>query len=141
MNVEVGSNVFTNTDGIIEVEGVPQLQVALRQPGPRLLVSFAMFDEAGRMLAKLTDSTLMFNERRAYELVKTQEGLTLRHTESGKVVLQVEARGADTVALTKGEFRSIKGHLVEISGKEWKIDKRRSSGATTDAKGGAVQLG
>ena len=30
MDVEVGSNVYRNTDGMIEIEGVPQIEVALK---------------------------------------------------------------------------------------------------------------
>ena len=30
MDVEVGSNLYRNTDGMIEIEGVPQIQVALK---------------------------------------------------------------------------------------------------------------
>ncbi len=30
MDVEVGSNLYRNTDGMIEIEGIPQIQVALK---------------------------------------------------------------------------------------------------------------
>ena len=30
MDVDVGSNVYRNTDGMIEIEGVPQIEVALK---------------------------------------------------------------------------------------------------------------
>jgi len=30
MDLEVGSNLYQNTDGTIEIEGVPQIQVALK---------------------------------------------------------------------------------------------------------------
>jgi hypothetical protein len=42
MDLEVGSNLYQNTDGTIEIEGVPQIQVALKPNA--LLVSFAVFD-------------------------------------------------------------------------------------------------
>ena len=65
MDLEVGSNLYQNTDGTIEIEGVPQIQVALKSNA--LLINFALFDANGKMTAKLVDSTLTFNERRAYE--------------------------------------------------------------------------
>ena len=67
MDVEVGSNLYRNTDGMIEIEGVPQIQVALKPTTGDLLVTFALFDAGGKVTAKLVDSTLMINERRAYE--------------------------------------------------------------------------
>ena len=139
MDLEVGSNLYQNTDGTIEIEGVPQIQVALK-PNV-LLVSFAVFDATGKMTAKLVDSTLMFNERRAYELTKAPSRITLTHVESKNVVLEMELKTPDLVAFTKGGFHTVKGHLLEVSPTEWKVDKQRSSGAKQDVQGGAVKIG
>ena len=103
MDVEVGSNLYRNTDGMIEIEGVPQIQVALK-PHRRLLVNFAVFDANGKMTAKLIDSTLMINERRAYEVTKSPvschtdpRGIQERHLTDG-------SKKPDLVAFTKGGF-------------------------------------
>lgn len=141
MDVEIGSNLYRNTDGTIEIEGVPQIQIALKEPSKAVLVNFALFDENGKMTAKLVDSTLMFNERRAYEVAKTPTRVTLMHTESKKVVLQIDLKAPDIVVFSRGGFHSVKGHLVEVSGQEWKIDKQQASGTTQDVKGGSVKLG
>jgi len=139
MDLEVGSNLYQNTDGTIEIEGVPQIQVALKPNA--LLINFAVFDANGKMTAKLVDSTLMFNERRAYEVTKTPSRVTLTHVESKNVVLQMELKKPDLVAFTKGGFHTVKGHLLEVSSREWKVDKQRSSGTTQDVQGGSVKIG
>jgi hypothetical protein len=141
MDVEVGSNLYRNTDGMIEIEGVPQIQVTLKPATGMLLVNFALFDMEGKVTAKLNDSTLMINEKRAYEVTKTPKSLLLTHLASGTVILQMEVKAPDVVALTKGEFHTIKGHVIRISPTEWNIDKLRASGTTQDAKGGPVALG
>jgi hypothetical protein len=141
MDVEVGSNLYRNSDGTIEIEGVPQIQVSQHPATGALLVNFALFDANGKMLAKVVDSTIMFNERRAYELTKTAHSVTLKESATGKVLLQLELKAPDTVVFSKGEFHTMKGRLLEVSAKEWKIDKQRKSGATQDAKGGAVAIG
>ena len=141
MDVEVGSNLYRNTDGMIEIEGVPQIQVTLKPATGALLVSFALFDVEGKVTAKLSDSTLMINEKRAYEVTKTPKSLLLTHLASGTVILQMEVKAPDVVAFTKGEFHTIKGHVIRISPTEWNIDKLRASGTTQDAKGGPVALG
>ena len=139
MDLEVGSNLYQNTDGTIEIEGVPQIQVVVKPNA--LLINFAVFDANGKMTAKLVDSTLMFNDRRAYEVTKAPSRVTLTHLESKNVVLQMEVKKPDLVAFTKGEFHSVKGHLLEVSPTEWKVDKQRSSGTTQDVQGGAVKIG
>jgi hypothetical protein len=141
MDVEVGSNLYRNTDGMIEIEGVPQIQVALKPMTGALLVNFVLFDAGGKVTAKLVDSTLMINERRAYEVNKTPKSLLLTHPASGTVVLQLDVKSPDVVTFTKGEFHTIKGHVIQVSSVEWKIDKLRASGTTHDLKGGSVVLG
>lgn len=92
MDVEVGSNLYRNTDGMIEIEGVPQIQVALKPTTGALLVNFALFDANGKVTAKLNDSTLMINEKRAYDVMQTPKSLLLTHSASGTVVLQIDLK-------------------------------------------------
>ena len=141
MDVEMGSNVYRNTDGMIEIEGVPQIEVALKPITGALLVNFALFNEEGKVTAKLNDSTLMINEQRAYDVVTTPKSLLLTHSASGTIVLQIEVKATGVVALTKGEFHTIKGHIIRISPTEWTIDKLRASGTTQDVKGKSVVIG
>lgn len=141
MNLEVGSNVYENTDGTIEFEGVPQIQVSVKPPTNSLMVNFALFDEKGVMKAKLVDSSLMFNEQRAYEVTRSPEKVVLSHAQSKQIVLQMEIKRPDVVVMTKGKFHTVKGKLLEVSPTDWKIDKQRASGTTHDAKGGAVKIG
>jgi hypothetical protein len=141
MDVEVGSNLYRNTDGTIEVEGIPQIQVALKPTTGALLVNFALFDADGKVTAKLVDSTLMVNEKRAYEVNKTPKSLRLTHSATGTVILQMDVKVPDLVAFTKGEFHTIKGHVIQVSPGEWKIDKLHVSGTTQDLKGRSVVLG
>lgn len=141
MDVEVGSNLYRNSDGTIEIEGVPQIQVTQHPSTGALLVNFALFDSSGRMLAKVVDSTLMFNERRAYAVTKTAKSVAVKEAASGKILLQLDLKAPDVVSFSKGEFHTLKGHLLEVSAKEWKVDKQKKSGLTHDAQGGAVSIG
>lgn len=141
MDVEVGSNLYRNTDGMIEIEGVPQIQVALKPVTGALLVNFALFNEEGKVTAKLNDSTLMINEKRAYELKNNPKSLLLTHPASGTVIVQIDVKAPEVVAFTKGEFHTIKGHVIRISPTEWSIEKLRASGTTQDMQGGSVVLG
>jgi hypothetical protein len=141
MDIEVGSNLYRNSDGTIEIEGVPQIQVARHPSTGALLVNFALFDSNGRMLAKVVDSTMMFNERRAYDLSSSATSVALKEASSGKILLQLDMKAPDLVSFSKGEFHTMKGRVLEVSPHEWKIEKQRKSGLVHDAKGGAVSIG
>ncbi|TLY28311.1 MAG: hypothetical protein E6K63_08630 [Nitrospirae bacterium] len=141
MDIEIGSNLYRNTDGTVEVEGVPQLTVSIRKPEGPLMVNFVVFDEGGRVCAKLVDSTMSFNERRAHELTRTPSSLMLKHTESDTIVLEIALKAPDRVLVKHGAFLTMKGHLLEISPTEWRVQKRRMSGGDDDVHGGAVTIG
>ncbi|MBA5872226.1 MAG: hypothetical protein GDA68_19845 [Nitrospira sp. CR2.1] len=141
MDIEVGSNLYRNSNGIIDIEGVPQFEVAIKEPSGALLVNFALFDEVGRMTAKVVDSNLMFNERRAYQLARSPTSVSLKHEESGTVVFALELKDSNRVVFSRGSFHTIKGHRLDVSQTEWRIDKKHFSGKDTDTKGGAVFLG
>lgn len=141
MDIEVGSNLYRNSNGTIEVEGVAQIHVIRHPSTGALLINFALFDSTGRMLAKIVDSTMMFNDRRAYELTKTNTSVAMKEAESGKILLQFDVKASDVVAFSRGEFHTMKGHLLQVSPTEWKLDKQQKSGLTHDAKGGAVPIG
>ncbi|MGE0645756.1 MAG: hypothetical protein AB7P24_19020 [Nitrospira sp.] len=141
MDIEVGSNLYRNSNGTIEIEGVPQIQLVRHAATGALLVNFALFDSTGRMLAKVVDSALMFNERRAYEVTKTNSSLTMKEVGSGKILLKIEAKAPDMVSFSRGEFHTIKGRLLQVSSTQWQIDKQQKSGSTQDAQGGSVSIG
>lgn len=141
MDIEIGSNRYRNTDGTVEIEGVPQLTVAVRSPNNWLLVNFVMFDDVGRVTAKVVDSVFAFNERGAYELARTPTSLVMRHTESGKVVLQIERKDLNCAVISKAEFLTIKAHTLEITPTEWRVEKTCLSGGDTDLQGKSVQIG
>ena len=141
MDIEVGSNLYRNSNGIIDIEGVPQFEVAIKQPVRALLVNFALFDEVGRMMAKVVDSNLTFNERRAYQLAKSPTSVSLKHEESGTVVFALELREGNRVVFSRGSFHTIKGHRLDVSQTEWRIDKKQFSGKDADMQGGSVFLG
>lgn len=141
MDIEIGSNLYRNSNGIIEVEGVPQIQLARHPSTGALLVNFALFDVNGRMLAKVVDSTMMFNDRRAYESTKTDKSVAIKEAKSGKVLLQLDLKAPDVVSFSQGEFHTMKGHLLQVSPTEWKLDKQQKSGVTQDVQGGAASIG
>lgn len=141
MDIEIGSNLYRNSNGTIEIEGVPQIQLARHPMTGALLVNFALFDSTGRMLAKVVDSTLMFNERRAYEVTKTDTSLAMKEVASGKTLLKLEATAPDVVSFSRGEFHTMKGRLLQVSAAQWKIDKQQKSGITQDVQGGAASIG
>ena len=141
MDLEIGSNLYRNTDGTVEIEGVPQMTVTLKKPDGPLLINFVMFDATGRLVTKVIDSTMAFNERRAHDLERTPTKLLLKQADSNTIVLQAEVKDNGRVVVNHGQFLTIKGHQMEITPTEWRVEKIKKSKDDQDRKGGAVVLG
>jgi len=141
MDLEIGSNLYRNTDGTVEIEGVPQMTVTLKKPDGPLSMNFVMYDGAGRVITKIVDSTMAFNERRAYDLERTPTGLVLLQVDSKKIVLKAELRNGGRVIVNQGEFLTIKGHVMKISPTEWQVEKIKQSKGEQDLGGRSVVLG
>ncbi|HJU06404.1 MAG TPA: hypothetical protein VJ692_14755, partial [Nitrospiraceae bacterium] len=132
---------YRNTDGTVEIEGVPQMTVTLKKPDGPLLINFVMFDATGRLVTKVIDSTMAFNERRAHDLERTPTKLLLKQADSNTIVLQAEVKDNGRVVVNHAQFLTIKGHRMEITPTEWRVEKIKKSKDDQDRKGGAVVLG
>jgi hypothetical protein len=141
MDVQIGSSLYRNTDGTIEVDGLPQIILTQKKPGGPLLVNFVVYDEGGRVIAKVVDSTMAFNERRAHDLNRTPTGMTVSRIESGQTLLKVELSPEGRAVIPLAGFLTVKGRLLEVSPTEWKIENKRVASQTSDAQGASAVIG
>jgi hypothetical protein len=141
MDIQVGQHVYRNTDGTVEIEGALQIEIALREGNTPPLLNFAIFDGAGKMPAKLMKSTFDINEGSAYALTKSPNSLVLTHPASGTTVLTLDVTPEKRVVISQGKFFTLKGHTIQITPKEWTIEKTTVGEGETDMKGKAASLG
>lgn len=141
MDIKVGPHWYRNADGMIQVEGVPQIEVTLRRPGGPLRVNFAIFDERGRLHGKVEASSMVVNERGLFQLERTATTLCVKNRETGRVVLDMKLTGEDRLEIPEGEFYTLKGHLLRITPMEWTVERTITRAGETDAKGHHVELG
>ena len=141
MDIQVGQHVYRNTDGTIEIEGALQMEISLRGGGASPQLTFAIFDGAGKMPAKLQDNNFSINQGSAYSLTKSQTSLMITHLESGTEVLNLTVESEKKVVISKGSFYTLKGHIINITPEEWTIEKTTVKKGETDMKGKAARLG
>ena len=140
MDIEIGSHVYKNTDGTVEVDGLPLIEVQLKSPDGPLLVTFVVSDDTGTVIAKVMESTLSFNIARKYSLERSRTSISLTEQESGKVVLQVDLKEPNRVVIRKAEMLSQRGRSLEISAGDWRIGGSHSTSGETDLNGGPVAI-
>ncbi len=93
------------------------------------------------MPAKLQNNYFSINEGSAYSLTKSQTSLVITHLESSMEILNLTAESGNKVVISKGNFYTLKGHIINITPKEWTIEKTTVQEGETDMKGKAASLG
>jgi hypothetical protein len=142
MDVKVGPHWYRNSNGIVEIEGLPQIELQLRNTGGTpVRVNFAIFDKIGKLHAKIEANSLVYNVQGAYHLERLENGLVLTNTGDRKRVLAINVTGTDQVEIPEGEFYTLKGHLLKITPNEWSVEKTTEKSGETDMKGQAVAVG
>ena len=75
MDVKVGPHWYRNSNGTVEIEGLPQMELELRKTGGvPIRVNFAIFDSGGKLHAKIEANSLVINEQGAYQLGTLRKG-------------------------------------------------------------------
>lgn len=141
MDVKVGPHWYRNSNGIVEVEGLPQIEMEFRQTGGTpIRINFAIFDKAGKLHAKIEANSLVINEQGAYQLDRSPTGLNLTHKFEGRKVLALKVTDSNKVEIPEGEFYTLKGHLLKITPFEWTVETVKEGAGESDMKGQAVTL-
>lgn len=141
MDVKVGPHWYRNSNGIVEIEGLPQIEMEFRQTGGApIRINFAIFDKVGKLHAKIEANSLVINEQGAYQLVRSSNGLALSQKSDGKKILALKVTDSNTVEIPEGEFYTLKGHILRITPLEWTVEKTTERAGESDMKGNAVAL-
>jgi hypothetical protein len=142
MDVKVGPHWYRNSNGTVEIEGLPQLEMELRKTGSvPIRVNFAIFDQGGKLHAKIEANSLVINEQGAYQLERSEKGLMLTTTSNRKRVLAINVGENNQVEIPEGEFYTLKGHILKITPQQWSVEKTTGVSGETDMKGEAVAVG
>ena len=142
MDVKVGPHWYRNSNGTVEIEGLPQIEMELRKTGGvPIRVNFAIFDSGGKLHAKIESNSLVINEQGAYQLERSAKGLALTKTSDQTRVLAINVGENDQVEIPEGEFYTLKGHIIKITPREWSVEKTTGTAGETDMQGQPVAVG
>lgn len=141
MDIQIGPHLYRNTDGTIEIEGVPQIEIAAVKHGGPFRVNFAVFDGTGKMPAKIVNNSLAVNEARAYNLRKNSTSLLLTKTDTQEDILRIDWMDGNRITISKGQFYTLQGHLFKITPLEWSVHKTTERSGETDLGGQPIRLG
>ncbi len=151
MELNLGSNIFRNTNGVLALQGKEQIVLEMKPDHTQLLLTMDLYDAEGNHLAHLRRNTWAFNDKNRFQLSTSPVALSLftdpvwlklTDKETGDVLLEVSTADKEKVQVLRGRFHTHKGKLVEITSHYCRmIGGSKKFCEVADVRGGAVVIG
>lgn len=150
MELNIGSNIYRNANGVLKLEGKEQVVIEIRGESPQLLVTADLYDAKGGHVAHLRRNTWAFNFKSRFEL-NTSPPLSLFtyptwlkivDKETAEPVLDINLVKEATVHIVNSRLYSHKGQLLDITPHCWRFPGCPAMfSSVQDIRGGSVVIG
>jgi hypothetical protein len=150
MELNIGSNVFRNANGVLKLEGKEQVVIEVRGESPQLFVTADLYDAKGDHVAHLRRNLWAFNFKTRFEL-ETSAALSLFtyptwlkifDKETSETILDINLVKEGTIHILTSRLYSHKGQLLDITPHCWRFPGHPAMfGSVQDIRGGAVVIG
>ena len=141
MEIDIGSNIFRDTNGVLNVQGKEQISLKIGRDG-QLLLTMDIYNSEGNHIAKLQSNAWAFNNKNRFEVTTIPASLKLIDKESGEIVVEVNVVDKNKIQILKGKFYTYKKSLLEITPEFWRIaGGEKISGNVFDRCSIAVNIG
>ena len=150
MELNIGSNIYRNANGVLKLEGKEQVVIEVRGDSPQLFVTADLYDAKGTQVAHLRRNVWAFNFKSRFEL-ETSPALSLFtyptwvkivDKETAETVFEINLLKEATVQIANGRLYSHKGQLLDITPHCWRFPQCPAMfGSVQDIRGGAVIIG
>ncbi|MCS6896752.1 MAG: hypothetical protein NZM29_02165 [Nitrospira sp.] len=147
----IGSNIFRDTNGVVQILEKEQLVLELRPDEGLLLVTMDLYDEHGARLAHLRRNMFAVNRSRQFEVEVhgSESGIEndppwvrLFEKQSGLLILEASMASPHRAHIRAGRFYSHRGTLIEITPHYCRLGSQTTLfGEIIEARGGMVILG
>jgi hypothetical protein len=141
MEIDIGSNIMRNTNGVLNVQGKDQISLEINDEG-QLLLTMDIYDSKKIHIAKLRRNAWVFNDKEMFAITTTPSSLKLIDKKSADTIVEVNIISKDKIKLSNGRFFTKNGALLVITPSFWRIGNgMQLSGNLFDSCGGGVALG
>jgi len=139
----IGSNIFRNTNGVVNIQGKEQLVLETRPAQGLLLVTVDLYDANGTQIAHVRRNTLVINQAAQFtNMPSDAPWVRLYSRQSGEIAFEARIVSDNRIQITSGRFYSHTGALVDITPHYCRIGSGRTLfGDVVENRGRTVVLG
>ena len=132
MELNFGSNIVSNSNGILTIEGKNQIHIEVGDESQPLL-TMNLYDDKGKSVGMLTRNELVDNPGNRFATTITSSSLKLTDTTSDQLILAVNVVEGNIVQILQGKFYTHFGKLLEITPDYYSIERIKVKNNITDS--------
>ncbi len=150
LELNIGSNIFRDTNGILKIQGKEQIVLEYRPEEQRLLVTMDLYNDQGGHIGHIRRNAIVFNSGNRFAFSPAPgegvepagPGFAIHDRSTSDAVLEATALPNGKIQLLSGRFYTHKGQLVEITPHYCRIGGGPTLfGDIFENRGGTVLLG
>lgn len=152
LELNIGSNIFRNTNGVLKIQGKEQIVLELRPDDHELLLTMDLYDGEGTHIAHLRRNTWAFNAASRFVFATTSASspslfsepswLKVSDSQTGDPILEITPANQAKIYVVSGKFYTHKGQLVEITSHVCRIGNNLTMfGDVFESRGGIASIG
>ena len=132
MELNFGSNIVSNSNGVLTIEGKNQIHIEVNDES-QLLLTMNLFDDKGKSVGMLTRNELVTNPGNRFATTITSSSLKLTDTTSDELIIAVNVVDGNIIQILQGKFYTHFGKLLEITPDYYSIERIKVKNNITDS--------
>jgi hypothetical protein len=132
MELNFGSNIVSNSNGILSIEGKNQIHIEVGDESQPFL-TMNLYDDKGKSVGVLTRNELVANPGNRFATTVTSSSLKLTDTTSDELIISVTVAEGNIVQILQGKFYTHVGKLLEITPDYYSIERIKVKNNITDS--------
>ena len=140
MKLNFGSNIISNMNGVLTVEGGNQIFLEIGDDGQPFL-TMNIYNTKGKHIAKISRNTWVFNDEERFKTTITPASLKLIDKTSSDCVVEFNVVEGNVAQIPHGRFYTHYAQLVEVTPNLYRIAGVEVKSNIIDACGKAFVVG
>lgn len=132
MELNFGSNIVSNSSGVLTIEGKNQIHIEVNDES-QLLLTMNLYDDKGKSVGMLTRNELVTNPGNRFATTITSSSLKLTDTTSDELIIAVNVVDGNIIQILQGKFYTHFGKLLEITPDYYSIERIKVKNNITDS--------
>jgi hypothetical protein len=132
MELNFGSNIVSNSNGILTIEGKNQIHIEVGDESQPLL-TMNLYDDKGKSVGMLNRNELVENPGNRFATTITSSSLKLTDTTNEELIITINVAEGNIIQILNGRFYTHFGKLIEITPDFYSIERIKVKNNITDS--------